>query len=152
MAIVAALASHLEKDNTVASDRPRVAAVDLVPNSKVEFVQLDNRNRPLRGGGGKTSQGRVKPAIRRPSALKPVCSILLGMAKASMVDALIMNSVNRDGLDKRHPVPDDFILACRQAVGEHYGWSWETCNSVPDGQPFNLYLLSNIAEQASDCD
>jgi hypothetical protein len=152
MATAGALASHLVRDNTEASDRPRVSAVDLVPNSKVEFVQVDNRNRPIRDGGGKTSQGRVKPSIRRPSAWKPISSLLLGLAKAGMVDALILNSVNKDGLDKKHPVPEKFIDSCRQAVGLHYGWTWDTCSSVSDGQPFNLYLLSNIAKQAGDCD
>ena len=122
VAISNAMAEHLGKKNTEASDRPRTAALDLAPNSKVEFVQVNNWNRPLRDGGGKTSPGRVKPAIRRQSALNPVTKILLGLGKASTVHALIMNSVNKDGLDKNHPVPQEFIRECRTAVGSHYQW------------------------------
>ena len=129
MAMCNAMATHLGQDVTVASDRARVAAVDLAPNSKVEYVQVDNRNRPLRDGGGKTSPGRVKPAIRRSCSLNPVSAILLGLAQASTVHSLIMSSVNKDGLDKSYPVLEDFITQCRNAVGSHYEWQLNTCNN-----------------------
>jgi hypothetical protein len=38
MAIAIALASYLSRAVTEASDKPRIAAVDLSPNSKVEFL------------------------------------------------------------------------------------------------------------------
>ncbi len=152
VAISNAMAAHLGKKNTEASDRPRTAALDLAPNSKVEFVQVDNRNRPLRDGGGKTSPGRVKPAIRRPSALNPVTKILLGLAKASTVHALIMNSVNKGGLDKNHPVPQEFIRECRTAVGSHYQWPQSIYSDIPSGQPFLLHMVSGLGKEAGDCD
>jgi hypothetical protein len=129
----------------------QTAAVDDAPNSRVEFVPVVNRKRPLLDGRGKVSPGKMRPDKRSHIRLNPVSAILLGLAQASSVHSFTISAVNKDSWDACHPVPEWFVKQGKEAVVDQYCLCLEQDKEAPAGQPLTLQFLSNLAKEAGDC-
>ena len=130
--------------STTWSDCPKYDPIseDLSLYDPLMRLQVAFKTRPLRDGGGKPSWRRMAPWARPASTLARLGAKILALT-TPFADQ-IMWSIPCGS--KQHPYPDPLLEDIRQIL--HPGHQHIT----PDGQPFYLELISQLANTTGDPD
>ena len=169
LALVQAALVFISQGNQVAPDR--CVAMDHEPAQTigVEKVQLGHKSRPLRDGGGKTSNGRFAPGDRPAPKLREICKILESVAldpvdpskpEGPSVLEQIQKSIGTG--NKSCPIPAATLGKARYMVAAQLlTWSpgvkqihrdFLNWSKRHEGQPFYLHLLHMLAVHCEDLD
>ena len=127
-----------------AADTP----TDTVRQPQPVQVTVGHKRRPLRDGGGKTSQGRLHPNHRPSQPLKRIGQALA--AYAGMASSIhTSTSLLLQGHCKTNPYSHTHCMHAQSILCQQLGCDDLT---VPKGQPFALPLMSTLAQAANDPD